>query len=278
MTTDVLVEGVHFRRDWSSAYDVGRKAAAQNLADIVAMGARPIAIVVGFATPPDLQLEWADRLVDGLQDECALTSAGLAGGDVVRSDVLTIAVTALGDLGGRAPVRRTGARPGDIVVVVGHLGFAAAGLDLLRAGRDKPEVLLAAHRSPTVPYDAGLLLADLGATSMIDVSDGLVGDLRHIARASGVRIELAARDLPVAAPLVDAAAALGVDPLSWVAAGGEDHAFVATLSAEAAQQAADALGGLVVPFARIGTVNAGEPDVVVVDGAPAETNGHDHFA
>ena len=278
MTTDVLVEGVHFRRDWSSAYDVGRKAAAQNLADVVAMGARPIAIVVGFATPPDLPLEWADRLVDGLQDECALTSAGLAGGDVVRSDVLTIAVTALGDLAGRAPVTRAGARPGDVVVVAGHLGFAAAGLDLLRAGRDEPEVLLAAHRSPTIPYNAGLLLADLGATSMIDVSDGLVADLRHIARASGVRIELAARDLPVAVPLVDAAAALGVDPLSWVAAGGEDHAFVATLPAEVAQQAADTLSGLVVPFARIGTVNAGEPDVVFVDEGPAATNGHDHFA
>ena len=278
VTTDVLVEGVHFRHDWSSAYDVGRKAAAQSLADVVAMGAHPTAIVVGLAAAPDLSLQWADDLVDGLQDECALIAVGLAGGDVVRSDVLTIAVTALGDLAGRAPVTRAGARPGDVVVVVGHLGFAAAGLDLLRAGRHEPEELVTAHRTPTVHYDAGLLLADLGATSMIDVSDGLVGDLRHIARASGVRIELAAGDLPLEAPLVDAASALGVDPLSWVAAGGEDHAFAATLPAEAAQQAADRLAALAVPFARIGTVSVGAPYDVFVDGAPAAANGHDHFA
>ena len=278
VTTDVLVEGVHFRHDWSSAYDVGRKAAAQSLADVVAMGAHPTAIVVGLAAPPDLSLQWADDLVDGLQDECALIAVGLAGGDVVRSDVLTIAVTALGDLAGRAPVTRAGARPGDVVVVVGHLGFAAAGLDLLRAGRHEPEELVTAHRTPTVRYDAGLLLADLGATSMIDVSDGLVGDLRHIARASGVRIELAAGDLPLEALLVDAASALGVDPLSWVAAGGEDHAFAATLPAEVAQEAADRLAALAVPFARIGTVSVGAPYDVFVDGAPAAANGHDHFA
>jgi thiamine-monophosphate kinase len=278
VTTDVLVEGVHFRRDWSTAYDVGRKAAAQSLADVVAMGARPTAIVVGLAAPADLPLQWADDLVDGLQDECALTSAGLAGGDVVRSDVVTIAVTALGDLGGRAAVTRAGAEPGDVVVVAGHLGFAAAGLDLLREDRHEPAVLLAAHRAPTVPYDAGLLLADLGATSMIDVSDGLVGDLRHVARASGVLIELTAGALPVEPPLVDAASALGVDPLSWVAGGGEDHAFAATLPMVAARRAEELLADARVPFAQIGTVRDGDPDVAFTDRAPAVTNGHDHFA
>jgi thiamine-monophosphate kinase len=278
VTTDVLVEGVHFRCDWSSAYDVGRKAAAQSLADVVAMGARPTAIVVGFAAPPDLSLQWVDDLVDGLQDECAQMSTGLAGGDVVRSDAVTIAVTALGDLAGRAPVTRSGAEPDDVVVVAGRLGFAAAGLDLLRAGRDEPAVLLAAHRAPTVPYDAGLLLADLGATSMIDVSDGLVGDLRHVARASGVLIELTASALPLAPPLVDAAAVLGVDPLSWIAAGGEDHAFAATLPADAARRADELLANAVVPFARIGQVRRGEPDVVFTDRTPAAINGHDHFA
>jgi thiamine-monophosphate kinase len=266
VTTDLLVEGVHFRRDWSSGYEVGRKAAAQNLADIVAMGARPTAIVVGLAAPPDLALEWADALVDGLQDECAVIGAGLAGGDVVRSDVVTIAVTALGDLSGRAPVTRGGARPGDVVVVAGRLGHAAAGLDLLRAGRTEPAALVAAHRVPEVPYQAGLLLADLGATAMIDVSDGLVADLGHIAFASGVAIAVTTKALPIA-PLAEAAAVLGVDPLAWVITGGEDHAFAATLPAGAA-----------LPFPPIGYVTDGEPGVVFIDGVPAATKGHDHFA
>ncbi len=112
-TTDVLVEGRHFRRDWSSAHEVGRKAAAQNLADIVAMGARPTALLVGLAAPADLPAAWALELADGLAEECALVGATVAGGDVVRSDTVVIAVTALGDLEGREPVTRGGARVGD---------------------------------------------------------------------------------------------------------------------------------------------------------------------
>ena len=278
VTTDLLVEGVHFRRDWSSAYDVGRKAAAQNLADVVAMGARPTAIVVGLAAPPDLPLQWAEDLVDGLQDECMCVSAGLAGGDVVRSQVVTIAVTALGDLQGRAPVTRAGAQPGDVVAVIGRLGFAAAGLDLLRAGREEPAVLVAAHRAPTVEYATGLAAADLGVTAMVDVSDGLVADLLHVARASNVRIEMVASDLPVAPPLTEAASTLGKDPLSWVIAGGEDHAFAVTMNADIAGRVEELAASAAVPFARVGHVVAGEPDVTVVDGPPVARNGHDHFA
>src|SRR5207237_5494825 len=126
-------------------------------------GARPPPSVVVLAAPADLSLQWADDLVEGLQDECGLVGAGLAGGDVVRSDVTTIAVTALGDLAGRAPVTRAGAQPGDVVVVVGRLGFAAAGLDLLQAGLEEPALLIESHRAPDVPYDAAGVLADLGA-------------------------------------------------------------------------------------------------------------------
>ncbi len=280
ITTDVLVEDVHFRRDWSSAYQVGRKAAAQNLADIVAMGARPTAIVVGLAAPRDLPLEWADGLVDGLQDECDLMRAGLAGGDVVRSATLSISVTALGDLQGRPPVLRSGAEAGQVVVVAGRLGHAAAGLDLLRAGRREPAALVDAHRMPTVPYAAGLRLAAAGATALIDVSDGLVADLGHIARESGVRIELASDDLPLPPELVEAALALGIDPRSWVAAGGEDHAFAATMSDEAALRAVAMLADLdgPVPFTQVGRVVAGDAGVVFVDEPPPNLAGHDHFA
>jgi thiamine-monophosphate kinase len=277
-STDLLVEGTHFRRDWSSGYDVGRKAAAQNLADIAAMGATPSALLVGLAAPPDLDLDWVDGLVDGLRDECAVVGAEVVGGDVSRSAVLTVAVTALGDLDGREPVTRTGARPGDVVVVAGRLGYAAAGLALLAAGHDRAE-LADAHRRPQVAYAAALRLAEAGATAMIDVSDGLVADLGHVAAASQVRIQLASDDLPLPPELVEAGLAVGVDPLSWVAGGGDDHAFAATMSDAAVLRAMTRLTDLAepVPFTQIGRVVAGQ-GVVFLDRPPSGPAGHDHFA
>ncbi|MCU1674403.1 MAG: thiamine-monophosphate kinase [Frankiales bacterium] len=208
-TTDVLVEGVHFRRDWSSAYDIGRKAAAVNLADVAAMGARGTALLVGLAAPAELPVEWALRFTDGLRDEAALVGAAVVGGDVVRSEVLVVSVTALGDLEGRGPVTRAGAQPGDVVVLAGELGRSAAGLALLEEGVHEGE-LVDAHRRPTPPYALGALLALAGATSMCDVSDGLLSDVRHLTRASGVRIDLDDAD-------------------ELFLTGGEDHALVATL-------------------------------------------------
>src|SRR5262249_40893711 len=125
VSTDLLLEGRHFRRDWSSGYDVGRKAAAQNLADVAAMGATPTAIVVGLGIPADLPLTWLDALTDGFRDECATVGASVAGGDITRCDLVVVSVTALGDLGGNAPVKRSGARPGQVVAVSGRLGYSA---------------------------------------------------------------------------------------------------------------------------------------------------------
>ena len=186
VTTDVLVEGRHFRRDWSSAADVGHKAAAQSLADIAAMGARPTAIVVGLAAPPELPLAWAVGLADGLQEECAAVKASVVGGDVVRSDQVVVSVTALGDLAGVDPVTRSGARPGDVLAVCGRLGWAAAGMAVLQRGFRSPRVLVDAHRRPQPPYAQGVKAAAAGAHAMCDVSDGLVADLGHIASASEV--------------------------------------------------------------------------------------------
>jgi thiamine-monophosphate kinase len=265
-STDLLVEGRHFRRDWSSAYDVGRKAAAQNLADIAAMGARGVALLVGVACPAELPVGWLEQLADGLRDECALVGASVVGGDLSAADAVTIAVTALGDLAGRDPVTRSGAQAGDTVVVAGRLGFAAAGLDLLLAGHPS-DPLADAHRRPDVDYAAAAALArDHGATAMIDVSDGLVADLGHLATASGVRIELSSAALAVPAALVAAGELLGVDPLTWVAGGGDDHAFAATLPAGGAS-----------PYPVIGHVVAGAPAVVFTDSAPAGYGGHEHF-
>lgn len=269
-TTDLMVDGRHFRRDWSTSYDVGRKAAASNLADVVAMGARPTALLVGLATPADLALDWVDGLADGLRDECALLGASVAGGDVVRSDTLTIAVTALGDLEGRAPVTRAGAGPGDHVVLVGWPGRAAAGLALLGAGLlDHP--LVEAHRRPKPDYVAALALARHGvATAMIDVSDGLLADLGHIAVASGVRIDLTAANLPLDPAVVAAGELLGVDPFDWLAAGGDDHCFAATVPGDANPD-----------VAWIGEVVALPPGeaaaVVFTDRAGPAVGGYEHF-
>ena len=278
VSTDVLVDGVHFRRDWSTGYDVGRRAAAANLADIAAMGATATALVVGLAAPAELAVDWVDGLADGLRDEAGNVGAVVVGGDVVRSPTLMVSVAAIGDLQGRAPVTRAGARPGDVVVVAGRLGYAAAGLALLQAGRGDVE-LADAHRRPEVAYSAALRLAELGVTAMIDVSDGLVADIGHVAAASGVRVELARDDLPLPAELVDAALEVGADPLSWVAMGGDDHAFAATMPSELALRAVAALADLPepVPFAQVGRVVAGE-GVVFVDEAPGAATGWDHFA
>jgi thiamine-monophosphate kinase len=228
-TTDLLLEGRHFRRDWSSPADIGAKAAARNLADVAAMGAVPVALLVGFGAPGDLPLAWARDLVAGIADECSRVGATVIGGDTSGAESVLLAVTALGDLDGRDPVTRAGAQPGDVLAIAGVLGNSAAGLALLEAGLAGPASLIAAHRRPRPPYQAGPEAARLGATSMIDVSDGLLADVGHIAQASGVLIEIDTALLPAAGDLAGAAAALGgLSQLDWVLTGGEDHALVAT--------------------------------------------------
>ncbi len=228
-TTDLLVEGRHFRRDWSGPADVGAKAAARSLADVAAMGAVPVCVLVGFGAPGDLPLAWARELVAGIADECARAGATVVGGDTSGAEAIVLAVTALGDLAGRDPVTRSGARPGDVLAIAGVLGDSAAGLALLEAGLAGPASLIAAHQRPRPPYAAGPEAARLGATAMIDVSDGLLADAGHVAEASGVLIDIDAALLPGGAELAAAAAALGLPgPRDWVLTGGEDHAFAAT--------------------------------------------------
>ncbi len=253
VTTDVLVEGVHFRRDWSSAEDVGRKAAAVNLADVMAMGAVGTALLVAVSLPGDLPLAWALGLADGLREEAARTGVPVVGGDTVRGDAVTITVTALGDLQGRPPVLRTGARVGDVVVHAGRLGASAAGLADLLAGRDGPHV--AAHRCPEVPYALGPALAALGATAMCDVSDGLVADALTL--AGSVALDL---DEPEPEPGTTRAHALH---------GGEDHGLLATVPAPLLS-AALALGARAV-----GRVVEGRG--VRVAGVPTQPAGWEHF-
>lgn len=266
--TDVLVEGVHFRLDWSTPEQVGRKAAAANLADVAAMGAVPSALLVGLACPPDTPVQTLRGLADGLWLEAGVVGAGVVGGDVASSATLVIAVTALGSLAGREPVTRAGARPGDVLALCGRIGWSAAGLAVLARGFRSPVAVVGAHRVPEPPYAAGPQAAAAGATSMIDISDGLLADLGHVAGASGVVLDVRAAALPVPGRLVDVGAALGVDPMGWLLTGGEDHALAATFPA-----------GTALPdgWTGIGSVRAGDPEVLV-DGRPwAGPGGWDHF-
>ncbi|MFG3714147.1 thiamine-phosphate kinase [Micromonospora sp. NPDC049460] len=266
-STDVLVEGRHFRRDWSAARDVGHRAAAANLADIAAMGAEPTALLVALCMPPELETGWAEELADGLGAEAAKVGASVVGGDMSASPTLTIAVTALGDLGGRPPVTRSGARPGDVLALAGRTGYAAAGLTVLSRGFRTPRLLVEAYRRPEVPYRAGPHAARLGATSMIDVSDGLLADLGHVAKASGVALDVRRDAFEVPRQMRDAAQALGVDPYSWLLTGGDDHALAATFPPAVA---------LPPDWRPIGRVTAGSG--VTVDGAPYDgPAGWDHF-
>lgn len=276
-TTDTLVHGPDFRLAWTTPFDLGWKAAAVNLADVAAMGARPTALLVALALPDTTPVAFVDGLAEGLAAACRELAPGCAveGGDLTVSDTLTVAVTALGSLDGRAPVRRSGARVGDQVALIGDVGIAARGLELLfsrfvdRDGApvavdaaaepmldDADRLAISRQLAPRPPVSAGVLAADAGATALMDVSDGLALDARRLAEASGVTVDLHS-------------GALGGNPARALA-GGEDHALLATFP-----------GGEPLPagFRRIGSVVPRADAPLTVDGAPhASRGGWDPYA
>lgn len=225
--TDVLVDGRHFRRDWAEPEDIGHRAAAANLADIAAMGGRPTGLLVGLAMPGELPLGWVEGVYEGLREECRPFGAAVVGGDVVESQTLILAVTALGDMNGVKPVTRSGGRAGDRVAIAGRLGYAAAGLAVLGRGFRSPGAVVSAYRRPEVAYAAGPQAAGLGARAMCDVSDGLIRDAGRLALASGIRIVFDLAQIPVPDVLRDVGTAMNADPLTWILTGGDDHALLA---------------------------------------------------
>ncbi|PRZ43492.1 thiamine-phosphate kinase [Antricoccus suffuscus] len=272
VTTDVLVEGRHFRRDWGSGEDTGRRAAAANLADIVAMGAVPTGIVVGLACPAELEIAWVEAFSDGLRDECALVGASVIGGDISRSDAIFISVTAFGDLEERAPVLRGGAGVGDVVALCGRTGYAAAGLAILSRGFRAGKAFIDAYRRPEPPYAEGKSAALAGATSMCDVSDGLIQDLGHIAAASGVQIDLQRAAFDVPSRMVEIGSALGQDPLGWVLGGGDDHALVATFPSSGSVP-----DGWQVVGTTLRAADRDDAPPVTIDGEAPTMAGWNHF-
>ena len=270
VSTDLLIEGRHFRRDWSSATEVGRKAAAANLSDINAMGGVATVLTVALGLPADLPGTWVTDLAEGFEEECDLVGAHVVGGDVTVADQIVIAVTAMGDAA--HPVRRDGAAPGDVVAFAGVLGMAGAGFAALSRGFRSPKAAVDAHRLPQPPYSAGPQAADAGATAMIDVSDGLLADVGHLAVASGVVIDVESTAFTIPEAVTTVADALGTEPIRFMLTGGDDYALVATFSA-----ATDLPDG----WTSIGTVRdakTGEDPGVLVDGSPYDgPTGHRHF-
>ena len=232
VTTDTMIEGHDFRLDWSTGFDLGWKAVATNVSDVAAMGARPTSLVVAIAVPGSTPISFLEDFADGLKAACEQLApgCGVVGGDLAAADQVFISVTAHGDLEGRDPILRSGAKPGDVLAVAGTLGRAAAGLSLLFSGDADAisayDALVDVQKRPEPPIVAGV---GLNATSMLDVSDGLAKDAARIAKASGVKLVINSRDLQgFEAMLDDVAMRLGVQARDWVLGGGEDHSLLAT--------------------------------------------------
>jgi thiamine-monophosphate kinase len=282
VTTDTMVHGPDFRLAWSTPIELGWKAAATNLSDVAAMGARPTALVVAIVAPADTPVTTLEGIADGLREACRelAPGCGVVGGDLSVSDTMVIAVTAFGDLEGRTPVLRSGARAGDLIAVSGALGLAARGIGLLfseavdatgnpdgsrvPALRHAHGVELAAQLTPRPPLGDGVLAARAGATAMLDVSDGLALDARRLALASGVSLELDAVALGLAG--LGLIGEHGEVTAEQVLRGGEDHALLATFP-----PGVELPGG----FRPIGHVRAAAEGgaQVRLDGVPYEARG-----
>ena len=277
VTTDTLVQDHDFKLEFSSGFDLGFKAVASNIADVVAMGARPIALTVAMVVTPTTTQAWLEDFARGLQaglDELAPT-AEIVGGDLAAGSQIVIAVAAHGELIAE-PLLRSGAKPGDVIAICGTLGKAAAGLDLLlhpdrSLAASYPE-LVEVQLRPTPPVEFALVAAQ-SATAMMDISDSLALDANRMAKASGVALNLHSSKLfgyqavlELAAQSVNSRGGAQVSEIDWVLFGGEDHSFLTTFPL-----------GVELPkgFKIVGEVLASQEPMALLDGNPLEAKGWD---
>jgi thiamine-monophosphate kinase len=293
-SVDALIDGVHFRREWSSLGQIGAKALAVALSDLAAMGAEPGEAYVVLGIPADVDEEGCLELLDGLSRVAAETGTTLAGGDVTRAPALTLTVTVVGHAeNAEGLVTRSGANTGDTLVVTGELGGAAAGLRLLAGpaafrssfvahsatNSERGASSIARQLEPRPRLEAGRTLAAAGATAMIDISDGLGGDAGHIASASGVSLRIEAAALPIAPGVAEVASAAGQDPLQLAVSGGEDYELLAAIpddQLDAAIATVEKASG--TKLTRVGEVVAGEAvEIRLPDGGLLEPTGFDQL-
>jgi thiamine-monophosphate kinase len=285
-SVDALVDGVHFHRDRASLRQIGAKALATALSDLAAMGAEPGEAYTVLGVPADLDEDGCLELLDGIVALAATTGTTLAGGDLTRAPALTVAITVVG----HAPspdqlVTRSGARPGDALVLSGELGGAAAGLIVLESRPDLPaglatetaERLLRRQLEPVPRLAAGRALAAAGARAMVDLSDGLGGDAPHLARASGVGLRIEAGALPLVEGVAESAESAGQDALRLAVSGGEDYELLAAIPPEGLdlEELSSAAG---VRMTRIGEAVAGsEVEIRLPGGRSLEPDGYDQL-
>ncbi|MGH2555516.1 MAG: thiamine-phosphate kinase [Actinomycetota bacterium] len=291
LTSDMLVEGIHFDRETVSANDLGYKALAVNVSDVAAMGGSPRYGMVSLGLPEEVEASWVVELYGGLRDAAGEYAMAVVGGDTSRSERLVVSVAVTGEVARGGAVTRSGARPGDRVVVTGALGASAGGLKLLQApphdvaptvASDWGRTLLNSHLRPAARVGEGQTLAQSGATAMMDVSDGLAKDLGRLCEASEVRAAVVLADVPVALSLKELADVLpDVDPLTLALEGGEDYELLATMPPAAVSGAASKLAERFgTQLTDVGEIREGRGLVAIEsDGTerPLEPRGWDHF-
>ena len=265
-TVDMAVEGVHFRCDWSSPFQIGAKLTTANLADIFAMGAKPKYLLVAAAISQVNNSEVITELAKGIRSVADNFKVSVIGGDLSKAERMSLSITALGELSGN-PILRSNAQVGDLLYLSALPGLSAAGLAILNRGLDRPRYVVDAHLNPKLVAPDKLIKV---ATSLCDISDGLVTDAGNIAKASGVAINLN-KELITSAPdfkdLAELANELGEDVFDWILTGGEDHFFLATVNPS---NASEELG------IRVGVVTTGGGEISL-DGAVIKKSGYQHF-
>lgn len=265
-TVDMAVEDIHFKREWSSPFQIGAKLTTANLADIFAMGATPKYLLVAAAITSSNNSQTVIELAKGIRSVADEFKVSVIGGDLSKSEKMSISITALGELASR-PITRNGAKVGDLVYLSALPGLSAAGLAILTRGLNRPKYVVDAHLNPKLVAPDNLIKV---ATAMCDISDGLVTDAGHIAQASGVNINFRTELLTKSTDyqdLAELATELGEDVFDWILTGGEDHFFIATVPAD---MATVNLGLLV------GKVESGA-GLVTIDGNAITKSGYQHF-
>ncbi len=275
LSSDMSIEGVHFQREWLQPVEIGWRAAAAAMSDLAAAGAQPIGVLASLGVPRN-EGGLTEDIMAGVGEACAAVGAVVLGGDLSRADAITIDVCAVGSADD--PVGRGGARPGDSLWLTGQLGGARAALTMWQRHREPEAGARSAFARPEPRVGAGRWLAAHGARAMIDVSDGLAGDVGHIAARSGVRAIVSLDLLPLGPGVDEAAALVGQHPAVFAAAGGEDYQLLVAMPGDFPAAAANTFRAEhELALTEIGRIEQGAGVELLLDGVPQRVAGYDHF-